>query len=139
MKAMNHSDFYLAVIRQRASDADARAQMLGPILAARRDEPASAAPEPLTVRLAVAADWPALTRVAELDSAILPGAPMLVAERDGRLLAALSLSDHAVVADPFVPTADVVALLELRARQIRRDRRRGPGRALAWRPSRAGS
>jgi hypothetical protein len=138
MKAMNHSHLYLAMIRQRATDIDSRAQLLGPMLT-ELDREAVAVPEPVTVRLAKAADWPALRRVAELDSAILPSAPMLVAERDGRLLAALSLGDRAVVADPFVPTADVVALLELRARQIAREARRRPGRALAWALSRAGS
>jgi hypothetical protein len=60
-----------------------------------------------------------------------------VGERDGRPVAAVSLSDGAVIADPFVATADVVALLQLRARQLGGQRRRRPGRALAWRLSRA--
>ncbi|HZL54114.1 MAG TPA: hypothetical protein VFC22_00660 [Solirubrobacteraceae bacterium] len=136
---MNHSTLFLTLIRQRADDIDRRAQMLGPLLAGLADEPAPAAPEPLTVRLGRAADWPALSLVAELDSASLPAAPLLVGERDGRLIAALSLSDGAVVANPFLQTADVVALLELRARQISREARRRPGRAIAWRLSRAGS
>ena len=135
---MNHSDLYLAVIRQRAHDIDARAQRLGPMLSALGERPAAVAPDPLTVRIANAGDWPALRVLAELDSALLPPAPLLVGERDGRAIVALSLSDGAVVANPFVPTADVVALLELRARQLRRDGRRRPGRALAWRLSRAG-
>jgi hypothetical protein len=136
---MNHSNLFLTLIRQRADDIDRRAQMLGPLLAGLADEPAPAAPEPLTVRLGRAADWPALSLVAELDSASLPAAPLLVGERDGRLIAVLSLSDGAVVANPFLQTADVVALLELRARQISREGRRRPGRAIAWRLSRAGS
>jgi hypothetical protein len=136
---MNNSNLLLAMIRQRANDVDRRAQMLGPLLAGLADESAPVAPEPLTVRLGRAADWPALSRVAELDSASLPAPPLLVGERDGRLIAALSLSNGAVVANPFLPTADVVALLELRARQLRREGRRRPGRAIAWRLSRAGN
>jgi hypothetical protein len=136
---MNHANLFLALIHQRASDIDRRAQMLGPLLAALADEPAPAATEPLTVRLGHAADWPALGLVAELDSSSLPAAPLLVGERDGRLIAALSLSDGTVVANPFVPSADVVALLELRARQISRQGHRRPRRAIAWRLSRAGN
>jgi hypothetical protein len=135
---MNHSDLFLAAIRARSTEIDRRAQLLGPMLSALGDAAAPPAPEPLTVRLAVAADWPALRRIAELDSAAPPPAPLLIGERDGRLLAALSLGDGAVVADPFVPTADVVALLELRARQLGREGRRRPGRAIAWRLLRAG-
>jgi hypothetical protein len=137
---MNHSGFYLEVIRQRATEIERRAERFGPLLAAAAaaaPAEATAAPEPLTVRLACAADWPRLRDVAELDSAPLPSAPLLVGERDGRPVAAVSLSDGAVIADPFVATADVVALLQLRARQLGGQRRRRPGRALAWRLSRA--
>lgn len=137
---MNHSDLYLAVIRQRANDIDERAQRIGPMLAALGDRPASRVRDPLTVRFAAAADAPELALLAELDCAPLPTAPLLVGERDGRPIVALSLSDGAVVANPFVPTADVVALLELRARQLGRSGRRRPGRrrAIAWRLLRAG-
>jgi hypothetical protein len=138
---MNHSGFYLEVIRQRAIEVERHAQRVGPMLAALGAASAEVVvadtPEPLTVRLACAADWPRLRDVAELDSAQLPSAPLLVGERGGRAVAALSLDDGAVIADPFVATADVVALLRLRARQLRGERRRRPGRALAWRPSRA--
>ena len=59
------------------------------------------------------------TRIAELDSAPRPADPLLIGERAGRPIAALSLADGTVVADPFVASADVVALLRLRARQLR--------------------
>jgi hypothetical protein len=137
---MNHSELYLAVIRQRAREIDERAQRVGPMLKAlkgRADAPSS---DPLTVRFAGAADEPALRRLAELDCAAVPSVPLLLGERDGRAVAALSLNDGTVVANPFVATADVVALLELRARQLgRRGRRRlGRRRAIAWRLLRAG-
>jgi hypothetical protein len=46
----------------------------------------------------------------------------LIAELDGRLLAALALSDGRVVADPFHPTADLIDLLRARANQLTRSR-----------------
>lgn len=138
---MNHSLLYLAVIRQRAHDIDERAQRIGPMLDALKTRPGARSHDPLTVRFAGAPDEPALALLAELDSAPVPSAPLLVGERDGRPIAALSLSDGAVVANPFVATADVVALLELRARQLgRRGRRRlGRRRASVLRLLRAGS
>jgi hypothetical protein len=76
--------------------------------------------EAVTVRLAGLADAQALTRLAQLDCASAPSHPILLAELSGQPVAAVSLADGAVVADPFVPTAEVVALLKLRARQLRR-------------------
>ena len=71
---------------------------------------------PITIRPAHAADAAALHRLAALDSAELPAGPLLVAEVHGSLCAALSLSDGSAIADPFTPTADVVALLRERVR-----------------------
>ena len=69
------------------------------------------AQQTLTLRHATAADQPALRELAELDSTHLPAGPFLVAELDGRPGAALSLADGMAVADPFVPTAELVDLL----------------------------
>jgi hypothetical protein len=66
---------------------------------------------------------------AELDSAASPEQPVLLAEVDGQLRAALALTGGAVIADPFHPTADLIDLLYARANQldatprIRRSRR----------------
>ena len=68
-------------------------------------------PEPLTIRLAHGADIDALERLAALDSAALPGPPILLAESGGELRAAMSLRDGAAIADPFHPSAAVIALL----------------------------
>jgi hypothetical protein len=79
----------------------------------------------LTVRHAVASDLSQLARLAALDSATPPRGPALVAEADSRMLAALPLGSGRPIADPFEPTAEVVALLQLRAEQLReRDRER---------------
>jgi len=72
----------------------------------------------LTVRLATGADGPALTRLAELDEAAAPAGPVLVGVVMQRPVAALSLEDGRVIADPFTPTGDLVELLRLRARQL---------------------
>jgi hypothetical protein len=69
---------------------------------------------PLTIRLARPDDGATLGVLAQLDSASVPPGPVLLAETGGRLLAALSLSDDASVADPFEPTAQVLELLRFR-------------------------
>jgi hypothetical protein len=66
---------------------------------------------PVTVRLGAPADRCALERLAELDSRPLPPGPHLVAEREGRIDAALSLSRGELVADPFRRTAELCELM----------------------------
>jgi hypothetical protein len=73
----------------------------------------------VTLRCAEARDGPALARLAQLDSASPLAAPVLVADLEGELLAAISLADGAVVANPFQPTAALVELLRARERQLR--------------------
>jgi hypothetical protein len=70
---------------------------------------------PVTVRVAARADAAALERLAGLDSRLLPPGPHLVAEREGRIDAALSLSTEELVADPFRRTAELGALLRCHA------------------------
>ena len=76
-----------------------------------------------------------LRGLAERDSRDLLAGPALVAEVDGRILAAISLSDRRVLADPFSRTDEVRSLLELRAAQLLRreakPRRRGERRERA--------
>jgi hypothetical protein len=66
---------------------------------------------PVTVRLATPADQGGLERLAEVDSRPLAPGPHLVAERDGRIDAALSLATRELVADPFRHTAELRELL----------------------------
>jgi hypothetical protein len=72
----------------------------------------------VTVRRSASGDHGALMRLASLDSATPPRGPALVAEADSRILAALPLGSGRPIADPFEPTAELVALLELRRSQI---------------------
>src|SRR5947209_5410890 len=78
----------------------------------------------LTIRRATAADEPALERLARLDSRRPTPAPHLVADADGRLVAAVSLRDGSAVADPFVASGPAVELLHERARHLARDEHR---------------
>ena len=73
----------------------------------------------VTIRYSAASDLSELARLAALDSASPPRGPALVAEADSRMLAALPLGSGRPIADPFEPTAHVVALLQLRADQMR--------------------
>ena len=86
----------------------------------------------LTIRQATPADAAKLNRLAALDSRHVPAAPQLLATDGDRLLAAISPRDGAIVADPFVPTADAVEILRRRARQVRaREQGDRPHRTLA--------
>jgi len=73
----------------------------------------------ITIRPAGAADAHAIARLAVLDGHPLPGGEQLVAEADGRILAAVDVLSGATVADPFKPTASVAQLVALRAQQLR--------------------
>jgi hypothetical protein len=72
---------------------------------------------PIVLRAATAADEAALLGLAELADRDVPRAPLLVAEVLGQVLAARGV-DGAVLADPFRATADLLDLLELRARHL---------------------
>jgi hypothetical protein len=65
------------------------------------------------------ADRVALERLAGRDSASPPTGEVIGAVRDGRLVAAMSLTSGALVADPFVPTTEAQALLRQRALLLR--------------------
>jgi hypothetical protein len=84
----------------------------------------------IVIRRAGAADARVLTRLAALDSAPVPGDGSLLAEVDGVAVAALDPRDGRVVADPFARTADLVALLELRAGRLREAARGRSARPL---------
>lgn len=73
----------------------------------------------VAIRPARGADESAVERLAQLDTAPTPHGDVLLAERDGEVVAALPLDGGRPVADPFRRTAGVVELLSLRARQLR--------------------
>ncbi len=70
------------------------------------------------IRPAYGDDYDALDRLAALDSADhVPARPLLIAEVDGVLGAALSLADGSSIADPFYRSAPLVGLLRTHAAQ----------------------
>jgi hypothetical protein len=93
----------------------------------------------VVIRTATAADVAALHRLAALDCAACPRGPLLVAEVEGEIRAALPLAGGASVADPFHRAAELIELLRLRAAQLGPPRptpgRRGSGRLAEWRPA----
>jgi hypothetical protein len=66
---------------------------------------------PINIRKSTASDAAELRRLAELDSARPLVGPALLAEHAGHPVAAVSLDDKRAIADPFLPTADVVEML----------------------------
>jgi hypothetical protein len=61
-----------------------------------------------------------LERLAQVGSAGAPAGAILIGLLGGRAVAALSLTDGTEIAEPFVAKSDVLELLRLRARQLRR-------------------
>lgn len=86
----------------------------------------------VTIRRATDADATALRRLAALDSRRPLTGPAIVAEVDGVLWAARALVTPDVVADPFRPTADLVALLHERARHLLQDAEADGSPGLGW-------
>jgi len=72
----------------------------------------------ITVRALHESDRGALARLAGRDTADVPAGHALGAEMNGALVAALSLEDGRVIADPFSSTSSAIELLRLRARQL---------------------
>jgi hypothetical protein len=75
--------------------------------------------EPITIRHSTDADRVAVADLVELDGRPAPVGETLLAEVRGKLWAAVGVDDGAAVADPFLPTADVLWLLQIRAEQER--------------------
>ena len=86
----------------------------------------------VVLRVATPADRPALRRLAERDSDVVPALPILIAETEGTIAAAWSMSEQRAIADPFVPTAHLITLLREHAGSGNgaRARRRSPSASL---------
>jgi hypothetical protein len=68
---------------------------------------------PVTVRPYLPVDQRPLERLAALDDRRVPAQPVVVAEANGRLVAAVSKHTGEAVADPFEPTAHLVEMLRV--------------------------
>jgi hypothetical protein len=91
----------------------------------------------VAIREAEVGDMPALLELADLDSRPLPDGRMLVAEVHGEIVAALGQRTGAVIADPFLPTAELQQLLKLRAAQVAPEMPQRHGLLHALSPRRA--
>ncbi len=73
----------------------------------------------LTIRRLGPGDETAVERLAELDSELRPQGRLMGIEVEGRLLVAASIETGKSVADPFVRTAELRTLLEVRIEQMK--------------------
>ena len=73
----------------------------------------------IVIRYACPTDSAALARLEGLSGRSLGVDPILVAESDAELVAAVSTSGGEIVSDPFLVTLDVSELLRLRTQQLR--------------------
>jgi hypothetical protein len=84
-----------------------------------RSIPQAAPIAQVVIREARPEDARAVARLAQLDSAGTPSGPVLVAEAENTIVAALPLNGGPAIADPFQPTLGLVNLLQVRATQLR--------------------
>ena len=88
----------------------------------------------LKIRAATDDDAPALLHLALVDPSRPPAGRILVAEDDGAVIAAASIDDGALIADPEHASASTIALLRLRAEAKRSVEPPAPRRPLwGWR------
>lgn len=73
----------------------------------------------LTIRRLGPGDEAAVERLAERDSELRPRGELMGIEVEGRLLAAASIETGETIADPFVRTAELRTLLEVRIDQMK--------------------
>jgi hypothetical protein len=85
------------------------------------------------LRLAAPHEAHLVGRLAALDDAAELEGPTLIAVVDGTAVAAMSLADGRVVANPFLLTSEAVALLRLRAAHLSPTRQRSRRLRLASR------
>ena len=84
-------------------------------------------------------DHASVAELAERDSHEPLTGPVLGLEVEGTLLAAISLDGGESIADPFSRTAELRKMLELRATQLRRRKRRERSEGRRSRPAVGGS
>jgi len=83
------------------------------------DGTATLEPETITIRPLREGDAPAVRLLAELDDRPVPPGPLLLAEVEGTIEAAVALDGGETIANPFAPSGEAVSLLRVRAEQLR--------------------
>ena len=83
------------------------------------DGTATLAPESITIRPLREDDVAAVALLAELDGRAVPPGPLLLAEVEGTVEAAIGVQGGETVANPFSESGGAVSLLHVRAAQLR--------------------
>jgi hypothetical protein len=83
------------------------------------DGTATLEPESITIRPLREGDVPAVELLAQLEERPVPPGPLLLAEVEGTIEAAIGLDGGETVANPFSESAGAVSLLHVRAAQLR--------------------
>ncbi len=83
------------------------------------DGTATLEPESITIRPLREEDVPAVELLAELEERPVPRGPLLLAEVEGTIAAAIGLEGGETVANPFSKSASAISLLHVRAAQLR--------------------
>ena len=76
-------------------------------------------PETITIRPLQDGDEPAVELLAQLDERPVPRGPLLLAEVEGSIEAAIGVESRETVSNPFSGSAGAVSLLHVRAAQLR--------------------
>ena len=76
-------------------------------------------PAHYVIRPATIDDADAISRLAALDSARAPEAPLIIGELGGAPAAALSLADGRSVSNPFERTSQLMSYMRIRARALK--------------------
>lgn len=107
-----HPDLHSRFASERLKDDHAGIEPEG-------DGTATLEPETITIRPGRADDAAAVRQLAELESQPPLEGPVLVAEVEGTIEAAVGLESGETVANPFAASAEAVSLLQVRAEQLR--------------------
>jgi hypothetical protein len=129
-----HPDFLQMRIDERQRELE---EQVHSAFLRRQTQEAPAAPaDTVVLRLCSVHDDPALERIAALEGVAVPSGRHVVAEVNGSIVAALPLAGGPALADPFHATAQLMPLLQLRARQLtpttRTGRTAGIRSAVRW-------
>ncbi len=117
-----HPDFLQMAIHENSRELDRSVRFA---YSSRRDQMVPAPSEAVVLRLCSVHDDEALDGLAQLEGLPSPTGRHVLAEVDGVVVAAYPLGIGTPLADPFRPTAHLMPLLELRARQLAPEERRG--------------
>jgi hypothetical protein len=115
---MSRDILHSELARQRDAELRRLAQRHLAQRPALRPQAPAARHEAVTIRLAAPDDSRELELLARAHGGDVSAGPRLIAELGGRPVAAMSLCDRAVIADPSERTTDVVELLRVRAAQL---------------------